>query len=121
MAARLPFVIGFGLYAILLLSALAVGIAGLVAGPRPWMQRLCRWSLRIMGAFLLLLGVTLLSFAGAGMFHAAVDPKAILLLVFGLCSPLLLVFLGLLTVCLCRVSPAAGPPTPQPGVSAPPR
>ncbi len=113
--------IGFGLYAIILLSALAAGITGLVAGPRPWTQRLCKASLRITGAFLVLLIVTLLSLAVAGMIHAAVDPKLILVLVFMLCSPLLLVFLGLLTVWLCRVSPAAGPTTPRLRASAPPR
>jgi hypothetical protein len=108
MAVQLPFVIGFGLYAIILLSALAAGILGWVAGPRPWTQRFCKWTLWSTGIFLALLSVALLGFAVAGVCHAAVNPKSVLLLVFELCSPLLLVFLGLVMVWLCRVSPAAG-------------
>jgi hypothetical protein len=111
MATRWPFLLGFGLYAVIFLNAAVAAALGLVAGPRPWVQRFCRWTLWITGSFLALLGATLLAFAVAGIAHADVSPKSILLLVFLLCSPLLIAFLVLLTICLARVSAGARQPT----------
>jgi len=107
MADRIPFVFGFGVYALVFLNAFGAGVIGLIAGPRRWTQRLCKWNLWATGVFLALLAGSLLCFALTGMYHAAVNPKAILLLVFVLCSPLLLIFLGLILVWFCRVAPVA--------------
>ena len=103
----MPIVFGFGLYALILLCAVAAAVIGLFVGPRPWAQRLCKWTLWLTGTFLALLAAALLCFALAGVFRAEVTATPILLFAFLLCSPLLIVFLGLLTIWLGRVSSAA--------------
>lgn len=106
MADRIPIVVGAGLYAMIFLSALVAGVIGLVAGPRHWTQRLCKWNLWTTGIFLTLLAGILICFVLAGACRAELAIAPVLLFAFLLCSPLLIAFFGLLTVWLCRVSPS---------------
>jgi len=106
MGAHIPFVLSFGLYAMVFLSALVAGVIGLIAGPRHWTQRLLKWNLWVAGTFLALMAGILLCFALAGILHAKVATAPVLLFIFLLCSPLLIVLFGLLTIWLFRVSPA---------------
>lgn len=91
-----------------LLGAGLAGAIGLFAGPQRWAQRLCRWALWVTGLFFLLLAGILLVFALAGAWRGETETGAVLLFINFLCFPLLCAFLGLLAVCVWRVSRSKG-------------
>lgn len=88
-----------------LLGAGIAGVVGLIIGPRPWAQRLCKWNLWITGIFFLLLVGTLLIFTVAGTLRGEIETGYVLLFINLLCFPLLCALVGLLAVWFWRVSP----------------
>lgn len=95
----------FDLYLMVFLGALATGVIGVIAGPRQWSRRLCKWNLWTTGIFLVLLAGTLLLFTLASALRGEIEIASVLLFVNLLCFPLLLVLVVLLAVWFWRISP----------------
>lgn len=104
MWAPLSFHIFFAIYGVFVLGDVAATVLGLIAGPRPWIRRQCKWTLWISGIFLLLLAGTLLVFTLAATLRGDIETAPLFFFIIILCFPLLCAFLGLLAVWFCCMS-----------------